>query len=271
MSHRALMKIAVGCIVLVLLPVLLYNGLGAVETAVLGGQEPVSQVDSKTMVHDGEKYFPRQEISVFLILGIDREGIAEPAQRGGAADTLALMVFDHRARECSLLMLPCNTLVEITGRDGATVFDLLGNSHTYGTGMQDSCEITRTAVSQLLGGAVIDHYFAMNRDAIRILNETAEGTVSGMQWNREDIQTVLTILREKTERQENFALQSFEKMSDYVVTDCVFATLSSLLEKYVQYPVTGVYTLPGSTVQDVFHADEAGLKALVLTLFYTKI
>ena len=48
-------------------------------------------------------------------------------------------------------------------------------ANTYGSGLQDSCENTRTAISQFLLGAQIDYYVSMNMDAIGILNDAVGG------------------------------------------------------------------------------------------------
>ena len=48
-------------------------------------------------------------------------------------------------------------------------------AHNYGSGLQDSCENIRTAISDFLWGLRIDYYVSMNMDAITILNDAVGG------------------------------------------------------------------------------------------------
>ena len=51
----------------------------------------------------------------------------------------------------------------------------LAYAHTYGTGMEDSCENMKKTVSKLLGGVAIDYYVSMNVEAIAPLNDAVGG------------------------------------------------------------------------------------------------
>jgi anionic cell wall polymer biosynthesis LytR-Cps2A-Psr (LCP) family protein len=61
------------------------------------------------------------------------------------------------------------------GKEHGSFYGQLGYSHTFDTGMEDSCENARKTVSNLLYGLEIDHYFALNMDAIGILNDAVGG------------------------------------------------------------------------------------------------
>jgi anionic cell wall polymer biosynthesis LytR-Cps2A-Psr (LCP) family protein len=63
----------------------------------------------------------------------------------------------------------------IGGKPAGTQRAQLALSHTQGSGLEDSCENTRTTVSELLYGLQIDYYFSMNMDAIAILNDAVGG------------------------------------------------------------------------------------------------
>lgn len=140
------------------------------------------QTESKTITRDGVKYFPRQDITVVMILGIDWDGKAEPREmnHGAAVDMATLMIFDPKTEDCTLLSLNRDMMVHMpiitdSGREDGTFYGQLAYSHTYGTGMEDSCENTRKTISNLLYGVTIDHYFALNMDAISILNDAVGG------------------------------------------------------------------------------------------------
>lgn len=138
---------------------------------------------SKTVTYNGVEYFPRQDIDVLLVMGIDKFGPVEPSgayNNDGEADTILLLIFDHTAQAVRTLSINRDTMTEmpvlgIGGKQAGTYYGQIALSHTYGSGLEDSCENTRSAVSALLGGLHIDYYVAMHMDAIGILNDAVGG------------------------------------------------------------------------------------------------
>lgn len=180
--NRKKFKVAFICIALILLIVILYSGLRILESTVFLKQQEGDAVATKTIVRDGVKYYPRQDIMVMMVLGVDREGKAEAGEpnHGYAVDMVTLMVFDEQTQECTLVCLNRDTMLEMPalneyGREVGTYYGQLALSHTYGTGVEDSCENTRKTVSNFLYGITIDHYYAMNMDAIALLNDAVGG------------------------------------------------------------------------------------------------
>ena len=174
--------VAYFCILLVLVLVMLYSGLRILESTVSynGSSGPVT---TKTIVRDGVSYFPRQDITVVMILGIDRFGAVEHSNsynNRGAADMVSLLIFDETNKKCDILCINRDTMLEMPvlglgGKQAGTIYQQLALSHTYGSGLADSCENTRKTVSDFLYGIDIDHYVAMNMDAIGILNDAVGG------------------------------------------------------------------------------------------------
>lgn len=171
-------------VILILVLVMLYSGLQILESTVLRtGTETAGNAVSKTITRDGVDYFPRQDITVVLVMGIDQYGQvadSETYSNQGASDMNMLLIFDEANETCSVLHLNRDTMVEmpvlgIGGRKAGTYYGQLALSHTYGTGLADSCENTRETISDLLYGIRIDYYAAMNMDAIAILNDAVGG------------------------------------------------------------------------------------------------
>lgn len=171
-------------VVLILVLVLLYSGLQVLESTVLHRtQEEQVAITSKTLVREGVDYFPRQDITVVLVMGIDQYGPVADSQaynNRGASDMVMLLIFDEKNEVCNVLHLNRDTMLEmpvlgIGGREAGTYYGQLALSHTYGSGLADSCENTRNTVSNFLYGITIDHYVAMNMDAISILNDAVGG------------------------------------------------------------------------------------------------
>lgn len=163
---------------------LLVSGLQILESTIFSnGSTQETPRASKTIVRDGIEYFPRQDITVILALGIDEEGpvVSSGSYRNsGEADAVILLILDEKEGTYSQMCLNRDTMMEmpalgIGGKEAGTFYGQLALSHTYGEGLADSCENTRKAVSDYLYGITIDHYVALNMDAIAIVNDTVGG------------------------------------------------------------------------------------------------
>lgn len=177
-SNKRTVVFAVAILLLVL--VIIYSAIRIMDTV-----EPAESdvAATKTIERNGKKYFPRQDITVFLIMGIDIEGKVQASgsyNNDGAADVVALAVFDESNETYSVLCLNRDTMLEIPvlgigGKRAGTTVAQLALSHTYGSGLEDSCVNTKTAVSDFLYGLDIDYYVSFNMEAIGILNDAVGG------------------------------------------------------------------------------------------------
>ena len=183
-KQKTVTKVFFFCAVFVLVLVIAYSGLRILESTVFRqAHEPEDTVNSKVITYEGVDYFPRQDITVMMILGIDQFGPMESSGsqiNNGSADVAALLIFDEAARNCRVLTLNRDTMVNMpvideTGKRIGTGYAQLALAHTFGSGLEDSCEYTREAVSGLLLDTVIDYYVAMNMDALAILNDAVGG------------------------------------------------------------------------------------------------
>ena len=168
---------------LAMLALLLYSGMQLLEGLVLSPDLEEAGYESKTVTYEGVDYFPRQDITTVLVMGIDRYGPvtdSESYNNSGAADVNILVVIDETAEAVDLLYLNRDTMVDmpvlgVGGREAGTYYGQLALAHTYGSGLQDSCENVKATVSELLGGIQIDYYVSMNMDSIAILNDRVGG------------------------------------------------------------------------------------------------
>ncbi len=199
MKKKARAKLLFACIILVLTLVILYSGLQLLESAALLTEQTGTHTPSKTIVRDGVKYFPRQDITTVLVMGIDEYGEVrafEPNKAGGV-DMVALLIFDEQTQSASILSLNRDTMMSIRKLDenGKPVGSFVGQltySHMYGTGLEDSCENTRKVISDFLYGISIDYYMAMNMDAIAILNDAVGGVTVNVTHDFSDIDPEIT-------------------------------------------------------------------------------
>jgi len=99
----------------ILLILMIYGGLRVAESAVISNEQQ-NEITSKTIVKDSIAYYPRQDICVIMVLGIDAKGQVVPseeANHGNAVDMITLLIFDEKDETLSLLSLNRDTMVEM--------------------------------------------------------------------------------------------------------------------------------------------------------------
>ena len=262
-------EIAYFSVILILVLVILFSGLQILESTVFSSQQgEATGPVSKKITRNGIDYFPRQDITVVMVLGVDQYGPVEHSgsyNNRGASDMVALIIFDEKNQTYSVLGLNRDTMVEmpvlgIGGKVAGTQYAQLALSHTQGSGLEDSCENVRKTVSDLLYGLNIDYYISMNMDAISTLNDAVGGvtvnvtedfsavdstipmgvvTLNGMQAinyvrTRKDIGDQLNISR--MERQEDYIKGFLKSMKNKLDNSNSFAL--STYEKIDPYVVT---------------------------------
>ena len=86
---------------------MIYCGLQILKSTVFSDRAADAQ-PRKTIQRHGQEYFPRQDIMVILVMGIDEEGPAVSSgfyRNSGEADMVALVILDQQAGDYSILTL----------------------------------------------------------------------------------------------------------------------------------------------------------------------
>lgn len=314
-------------VIILLVLVLIFSSLMLIDSIFAPQSSNASAENvstSKTITRDGIDYYPRQDITVFLMLGIDEKGpvtSSESYNNTGEADMVSLIVFDEQDKTYDIVTLNRDTMLNmpilgIGGKPAGNSYAQLALSHTYGSGLEDSCENTKKAVSDLFLGLNIDYYVSMNMDAIAILNDSVGGVtvnvtddfsavdssipmgevtlrgeqalsfvqtrkdvgdqlnISRMERHKAYMESFMTSLGSKLNESDTFALEAYESVSDYIVTDCSANTLSNVLNKYAEYTLDEIVSPEGENVDTntymEFHLDKEKLDELTLRLFYSK-
>ena len=310
--------------ILILVIVVLIGGFQILESTVLLPEQTEQPTATKTITRNGVDYLPRQDITTLLVMGIDEVGPVKDSgsyRNTGESDVLLLMIFDEKNETYTILALNRDTMLDmpvlgIGGKQAGTFFGQLALSHTYGGGLEDSCENTRETISDFLGGVTIDYYVSMNMDAIELLNDAVGGVrvyvtedfsevdpsiamgemvlnaaqartyvqirkdvgnqlnLSRMERHKDYMKGFMEALTEKIDQNDSFILQTYEKLTPYIVTDCSVNTMTSLVERFSDYTMQELVSPEGENVLTnqfyEFYVDEEQLDSLVLRLFYAE-
>lgn len=204
--------------------------------------------------YDGKIYAYNDDIITFLVMGIDKEDeVAESASGtdGGQSDAMFLVIVNPHEKEINILAINRDTMTEIQmvgmGPDGTTVagFAQITVQHGFGDGKEQSCELTRDAVSSLLYDLPIHGYVAVNMDAIPIINDTVGGVEVTV---LED----LTWVSEKLKQGERITLKGMDAYNYVRFRDeGVFESARGRLARQQQYLSAFAQKLKDATKDDI--------------------
>ena len=266
------------------------------------------QYASRVIERDGIKYYPKQDITTLLLMGLDRTGPAVESNsynNSARADVVMVLVFDDINKKINVLNLNRDTVlpVQVLGVNGfpaGTTNQQLALAHTYGKGLKDSCENTKTTVSNYLSNLKIDYYASVSMDQIAVINDKLGGitvnvtltgeqasayvryrkdvddqlNLSRMERQKKYLQGLFTAMGKKNSEDAEALLGLYDDISDYVVTDCSVQTISNVLEKFSGYTLSEVLSPDGDNVKGTefmeFYVDEDHLDKIILDLFYSK-
>ena len=139
--------------------------------------------DSNTVTWQGKTYKYNQNISNYLLLGVDKRTPAETRvgkADAGQADALFLLSLNRKTKEMTMISIPRDTMTDVEsfdleGKSLGKSKDHISLSYGYGDGGAESCKLTQEAVSNLFYGLPIQGYLAMNLDGIPELTKSVGG------------------------------------------------------------------------------------------------
>lgn len=138
---------------------------------------------SRVIEYEGTKYVPDNNVTAIMLLGIDSDGEVSDSnsyRNDSLADFICVAAFDVKDKTCKVLHINRDTVTEMNalGLGGSTVGTVTAQialSYSYGSGLEDSCINTKSAVSKLLGNIVISNYISINMDGIAEINDLVGG------------------------------------------------------------------------------------------------
>lgn len=143
----------------------------------LEGREAISSGEIKEERGE-EEFVYNDHLSNYLFMGVDTEGEAEDAtaRNAGQADAIFLLSLNRVTGEINTVSIPRDTMTEIEafsvgGKSLGMMKNHINLQYAQGDGKHKSCELMKTAVSNLLGGIPIQGYCSLNMDGIPAMTE----------------------------------------------------------------------------------------------------
>lgn len=228
---RAIMEIATGILAIIVIYFVIrqvsmrysHNATSATDTAEAEKRTEFPE-ESINITINGTQYKFLHNVRTYLFLGTDasgnEEGVGDDYQ-GAMADVLMLVVIDETEQSYGILQLNRDTITDVPmlqadGSAYASADMQLCTAHWYGKDKAASCENTVNTVSELLGGIPIDGYYALQMQAMGLLNHD----VGGVTVTLEDDMTELDPQMKKgatltlTDHQAELLIQSRYAMKD---------------------------------------------------------
>ena len=133
--------------------------------------------------YKGETYKYNDHLSNYLFLGIDTREAVDTYQSqadAGQADAIFLVSMDRATEKIKVLFLPRDSMTRIEvfnpyGQSLGETTDHLNIQYAFGDGKEKSCELMKTAVSNMLDGLPIQGYCSMNMDGISVITDFVGG------------------------------------------------------------------------------------------------
>lgn len=246
----------------------------------------------------GDIYEFNSDIMTFLFLGIDRDTPAERGSNGidgGQADGEFLLILNPDTHKVQILAINRNTMTDVDVYDEEGEF--VGTyrlqiclQHGYGDGLEQSCERSVKAVSNLLYGLPVSGYVSLNMGGVAPLVDAVGGvtvprmtyadgqittgrdqTLNGeeayryiryrgndydaasfrLEKQKEFLKAFVAKVKEKLAQNPAAALTLYNAVSPYVVTDVGTAEMVYLAGQAEGYTFdTDIYSLKGRTTPE---------------------
>ena len=139
--------------------------------------------NSDIVEYKGETYKYNDHLSNYLFLGIDTREAVDTYQSqadAGQADAIFLVSMDRATEKIKVLFIPRDSMTRIEtfnpyGQSLGETTDHLNIQYAFGDGKEKSCELMKTAVSNMLDGLPIQGYCSMNMDGISVITDFVDG------------------------------------------------------------------------------------------------
>lgn len=133
--------------------------------------------------NNGTVYEYDEDLITLLCIGVDRSEADRKENihgNNGQADAIFLILLNEREKIIELINIPRDIIGKVqqydeNGMPHALVEEQIGLQFAYGDGKEESCQLMKTLVSELMYGLPIHGYAAINMDAVSELNDQIGG------------------------------------------------------------------------------------------------
>lgn len=133
--------------------------------------------------YNGHLYKYNPNVTSMLFMGVDTENLGDDygeAGGKGQADVISVVAIDTKARKCTLVNVPRDTIAEVSvysagGTYTGMVKQQICLSYAYGDGKETSCENTLFSVERIFYNIPINTYYALDLKGIAAMNDAVGG------------------------------------------------------------------------------------------------
>lgn len=134
----------------------------------------------RTVDINGTDCREKQNVEVYLMMGIDADADEISVDNPGQCDSLFLFIFDRKDKTYGVLPINRNTIMDVATLDEegnvvASTDMQLALAHATGDGKEMSCENVVNSLTTFLYGHKIDGYMSFTLDSIEKLNHELGG------------------------------------------------------------------------------------------------
>lgn len=180
MSKQKKIVLSIGAILLILGMILWAKGsVFHQEEASIDPQN----MNGEALSYQGKTYKYNKDLVNVLFLGIDQRGPLSDVGivgKGKQADVILLASFDPKKKKLKVLNISRDSMVKVARHNyNGEFYDYetmqLCLQYAYGKNHEESGNLMKERVSEVLYGLPIEHYFSMNLDTIPIINDAVGG------------------------------------------------------------------------------------------------
>ena len=162
--------------------VLLFQRLIDIKEKNAAAQTALDQKHASGVIYNGNQYPLKYGLMSVLLIGTDRYPEDERTVSGkelsnsDLADFLVLLVFDHNRKTLTPIHICADTLCELPGDSAENNKNQkIALAYSFGKSKRNGCTNICKAAEQLLYGAPVDHYAAIDMEAIPLVNDLLGG------------------------------------------------------------------------------------------------
>ena len=188
-GKKRLLLVLDGILILsLIIGVLLFQRFLDAKDKNTAAQAALDREHESRVVYNGNQYPLKSGLMSVLLIGSDRypedertDGEKE-SNNSAFADFLVLLVFDHNRKTLTPIHICADMLCKLPGdsaeenENGKIAF-----AYSFGTSKRDGCVNLCKAAEDLLCGAPIDHYAAIDMEAIPLVNDLLGGVTIKLQ------------------------------------------------------------------------------------------